>query len=96
MLPIPIVEHSAKVQIWLEADELCLSVAQIGESSLVLADSVSEIRFDVPLLAHLITFVDGDEVTFLVATRKRCGRVIYFEHCLQHNEHSRELDAIPF
>jgi hypothetical protein len=81
---------------WLEAGDVCLSVARVGEWSLALADSVAEIQFDLPLLAHLITFVDGEEEGFLVTTRKRLGGVIYFEHCIHEPDRTCERDSMPF
>jgi hypothetical protein len=91
-----IVEHSAKVQIWLEVEDRCVSVSQVGENSLLLSDSVASSAFDMSLLGHVIAIVDGLGTEYLIAIKSRFGRRVDFEHCMDHADHIRELECTPF
>ena len=94
MSKIPGNEYSAKVRLWLEAEECCLSVARVGLSSLELSDSAPP-RFSFPLLASLITIVDGEEMAFLIRIIDRRGSEITFEHCSDFARRN-VLEPVPF
>jgi hypothetical protein len=90
-------EHSAKVRIWLEVGPVCVSVAQVGESSLILAGSNASIRLSGSLLGHLIIIVDEEPLEYAIALRRQRDRTIEFEHISEDSrELDCELDAVPF
>lgn len=90
-------EHSAKVRIWLEIGSLCVSVAQVGESSLLLASAKPSFRMSGTLLGYLIVIVDDEPIGYPIALRRHQGRVIEFEH-MSDDAHQlvTELNEVPF
>ena len=91
-------EHSARVRIWLEVGPLCVSVAQVGECSLVLDEKNATFRFSGVLLGHLIVIVDDEALEYPVALRHQRGRTISFDHisdesCALSND---PLEGVPF
>jgi len=90
-------EHSAKVRIWLDLDVICLSVAQVGEWSLVLAGSNASIRISGSLIGHLIVIVDDEPLEYPIVLRRQRDRTIEFEHISDDSRALvQELDVVPF
>jgi len=72
---------------------MCVPVAQVGDSSLYLAESDDVPRISLPLFAKLLTIVDGTEVEYLIGIKRHSGRYVEFEHVI--DSPSRD-DAVPF
>jgi hypothetical protein len=70
--------YSAKVEIWLDADSRRLSVAQVGEDSLLLRTPVDFVS--APQHARVVIVVDGDPREFPVLIRSCAGRLVEFDH----------------
>jgi len=69
-------EYSARVEIWLEINDCCLSVAQVGDGSLILRENAP-----VSPLQHgrIILTVDGEDSLYPIVIRGTHGRNVEFQ-----------------
>ena len=70
--------YSASVEIWLHVNDRCLSVAQVGDDSLLLrtpAEFLSASQY-----GRIIVTIDGEDHAYPVVIRSCRGRLIEFDH----------------